>query len=967
MKHLKSWLSVLLTMVLLMGCVGGSAETAAAAPAQTAAQGPRLTLADIEAHGATAYTHDGRVTFVDGACTDAPVRGVDDAAVVVNSMITLLGGGARTQFEPWRSFEDPAGNIYYVFQQIYARTTVPGGAVKVVTDAEGNMLGLIGSVAHDLPDVAEAEGITAEQAEALALQYIRDNYPDQAELVEGRTEKAVLPVHPEIDLSSEIDRPETRFVWVVYTNNPGGRVEAASDLPYLAHYVTMSGEYLYSLPTIIPGDVVATTGSHAAYVFEFMEPVDYTGPVTFSDGTEREITVTLMRDSRTGMYYLGNIERRIVVGDCYEFLYNHGHVVLEASPDNTGWDNTCLLSFYNYCRAWDYYQAIGWTGGDGMGTPMLVLKDFCNSYHEPIDNAAYAGHFYGWQTFLSSDVNDFSQCLDVLAHEFTHCVTGSLMTYNAYLNDYGSINEAMSDIQGNICEMMAGATEDTTWALGENSSAATFRSMSDPHQFRQPEYSWDYHYRPNVKSPTPLNDQGGVHTNSSLLNNVAYRLCEKGGMTLEEAQAFWFAVDCSMVPGTDYAQLSELMPWVLENLGMGRYRTELEAAIDATRLHSNDVPDTFDADRALITLTLPDDEIFQDGHWGLGIISVDAESLEQRVKGIIDDKGEYEGTLERIVEILFPEDEGPRPGDAREDAADFPGKMLPRLIQVFETCFGDLVRSGTGVAGQDGRTIQLVCGPGLTVPVLFRLEFDSDEHIVSTGLAIYTFGSWLDVATAVAPALEAFDPVESAGSGLLDAFTKYLESYDRGDDFNDVFSSMDDVIDMLRQPRKLIDRLFFRIERGTVNRIPATGLETVGTLNSDNFPLLDEFNAQIGLQGTEGPEAASLIDFGDSELYTRADLEAAVARIMEQFVSFEGCELHSLRYAGDVCNSEGNIRWMNALSESGDLTQVAEFLCDFHSPVEGGGAWDADTEYTDWQWWLAREEGGEWQLLTCGY
>lgn len=501
MKYSHFDASVLLTAVLLLICLSGLAETPDAALQQDTALEGQLTFADIEAYGAKAYTHDGRVTYVNGACTDAPVHSMEDAAAVVNAMVDLLGGDEQTQFEPWRSYKDPAGNIYYVFQQMYAETTVPGGAVKVVADADGAMLGLVGSVENELPDIEDAEGITAEQAESLALSHIKDSYPTNAELVEGRTGKAVLPVNPEIDMEAEIDKPENRFVWVVYTNNPSGNVETASDLPYLAHYVTMSGEYLYSLPTIMPGDAAATAGFDSAYVFEFMEPADYTGKVTLSNGTEQEISLTLMRDSRTGMYYLGNIERRIVVGDCYEFLYDHGHVVLEASPDNTGWDNTCLLSLYNYCRAWDYYQTIGWTGGDGKQTPMLILKDFCNSYHQPIDNAAYAGYFYGWQAFLSSSVNDFSQCLDILAHEFTHCVTGSIMTYNAYLNDYGAINEAMSDIHGNICEMMAGATEDTTWALGENSTVTTFRSMSDPHLYQQPEYTWDYYYRANVKAP----------------------------------------------------------------------------------------------------------------------------------------------------------------------------------------------------------------------------------------------------------------------------------------------------------------------------------------------------------------------------------------------------------------------------------------------------------------------------------
>ena len=253
----------------------------------------------------------------------------------------------------------------------------------------------------------------------------------------------------------------------------------------------MDGKYVISQPTICPGDETATSGYDAAYVFAFMEPAEYTGTVKLSDGSEQTISVTLMRDTRTDMYYLGNIERRIAVADFYEFMYNNGRVRLEASPDNTGWDNTCLLSLYNYCRAWDYYNEIGWTGGDGQGTPTLILKDFCNFDHEPIDNAAYAGKYYGWQLFLASSVNDFSQCLDVLAHEFTHCVTHSVMTYNAYKNDYGAINEAMSDIQGNICDHMyqeRGEKYDPEWLLGEDIDQ-TIRSMSDPQEYGQPRYA----------------------------------------------------------------------------------------------------------------------------------------------------------------------------------------------------------------------------------------------------------------------------------------------------------------------------------------------------------------------------------------------------------------------------------------------------------------------------------------------
>ena len=109
------------------------------------------------------------------------------------------------------------------------------------------------------------------------------------------------------------------------------------------------------------------------------------------------------------------------------------------------------------------------------------------------------------------------------------------------------------------------------------------------------------------------------------------------------------------------------------------------------------------------------------------------------------------------------------------------------------------------------------------------------------------------------------------------------------------------------------------------------------------------------------------VDYGTSELYTQQDMDAAIELIRGEFDGWEGCELHSLSYAGDECCSEENIAWMNQLGDDAGFTQCIEFVSDFHSPVEGGGAWEPDNEYTDWQWWLARAEGGDWQLMTWGY
>ena len=280
--------------------------------------------AQASTEGFTTYAHDGRVTLIDGACTDAPIHSFDDAYAVVGDVLDQLGGDEDTHLAAWRELDDAFGNHYYVFQQMYNDTTVLGGAVKVIADAEGRMLGLTSSIEANPPEEAAAGSIAADEAERIVLDNALSTRQQALTVLEGRTERMILPIALELNL--EKDKAGSRYVWVVYTDNPDSSENRAQDLPYLAHYVTLTGEYLYSLPTIMPGDEAGASGFDASYVFEFMEPVNYTGYVDLSSGEEMEISVDVMRDRRTGRYYLGNLERRIVVADCWEFLYGGNRV-----------------------------------------------------------------------------------------------------------------------------------------------------------------------------------------------------------------------------------------------------------------------------------------------------------------------------------------------------------------------------------------------------------------------------------------------------------------------------------------------------------------------------------------------------------------------------------------------------------------------------------------------------------------
>ena len=129
---------------------------------------------------------------------------------------------------------------------------------------------------------------------------------------------------------------------------------------------------------------------------------------------------------------------------------------------------------------------------------------------------------------------------------------------------------------------------------------------------------------------------------------------------------------------------------------------------------------------------------------------------------------------------------------------------------------------------------------------------------------------------------------------------------------------------------------------------------------------------------TIGPAPEVAIDFGSSSLYTQEELNNAILLIRDKFATFAGCELHSIRYAGDDANNEENLEWLNSLRQvrsnippedvGKQYVQVAEFLSDFHSPVEEGPyAWELDMEYKDYQWWLGRLEDGRWEIVSWGY
>ncbi|WP_210518851.1 M4 family metallopeptidase [Hymenobacter terricola] len=202
-----------------------------------------------------------------------------------------------------------------------------------------------------------------------------------------------------------------------------------------------------------------------------------------------------------------------------------------AEFNNAARDNAALDAHFGSTQVYDYWMTVhGRNSWDANGGKLINYVHFSANY----DNANWNGSAmrYGDGASLFRPLT----ALDVCAHETGHGVcqaTAGLV----YLNESGALNEGFSDIWGATIENYVDPTKQT-WIVGEDIclTSGGLRSMSDPQTT-------------SVLSPCPSNyrgrlwgfgtaDNGGVHTNSGVLNHWYYILSVGKTGVNEQQQAY---------------------------------------------------------------------------------------------------------------------------------------------------------------------------------------------------------------------------------------------------------------------------------------------------------------------------------------------------------------------------------------------------------------------------------------------
>lgn len=256
-------------------------------------------------------------------------------------------------------------------------------------------------------------------------------------------------------------------------------------------------------------------------VFEELESVE----TTAIDMEGNEVTITTLYDKEKDTYYLGNLERKIILVEYQEGLFDQGKgKYLERKENN--WNDPKSVSILNaMIQVYDFFaEELGICSVDGSGVPIMA------AVRNPHDFSGYYGiaNDFACFSFTEEHIGD----LAVFAHEYTHGVLESCANSFGYVNVQGTLNEGYAQVIGHIVESYLEDRKTVDWYSTQDNEAIDIEYIKNR--------NYNNFYTPPVEEPRALtNDFGATHLNSYLLLNYAARLEEEQGLSKEEQLKLW--------------------------------------------------------------------------------------------------------------------------------------------------------------------------------------------------------------------------------------------------------------------------------------------------------------------------------------------------------------------------------------------------------------------------------------------
>jgi len=172
---------------------------------------------------------------------------------------------------------------------------------------------------------------------------------------------------------------------------------------------------------------------------------------------------------------------------------------------------------------WNYHN---YAGIDGQGKRTISVVNYGSGGGISQNNAFYnAGLDILSYGIAGGSYRPFCAAQDIVTHEFTHGFTAHTSGL-IYENQPGAINESMSDVFGYFVE--AEYQDGGDWTEGEDIriNGGASRSFSNPPTYGDPDNINHPYFVQFNNNPTFANDNGGVHSNSGIVNKILYLVIE---------------------------------------------------------------------------------------------------------------------------------------------------------------------------------------------------------------------------------------------------------------------------------------------------------------------------------------------------------------------------------------------------------------------------------------------------------
>ena len=451
------------------------------------------------------------VKFEDGS-TDRKISGT--GVEVLKQVLPLKESDT---YEVYRQGTDSKGFQHQKFQQYYN-----GIKVEFATYNVHYMNGKPIIANGDFVPVNEGTSTTPGITEDLALQKALTHIGAKSYKWQIAEEEAFIKAESGDNNATFYPKAELVFVEDYY-NGTGVKLAYKFDIyaqePISRGHVyvdAQDGRVLFVNPLIHHADALGTAATR------------YSGTRQITTNNTGTNYTTSESGNRSVQTY--NMKKTTNYGSATLFADNDNNWT-DAEYNNTAKDNAGLDAHWGAEVVWDYWDQVhNRNSYNGNGA---IIKSYVH-YGSNYENAFWDGSRMTYGDGATSFWPLTS--LDVCAHEIGHgvCTNTANLTYQG---ESGALNEALSDIWGACAEHFA-APEKEKWQIGEEidkrSGHNGLRSMSNPNSEDQP----DTYKGAKWVSTGSWVDNGGVHTNSGVMNFWFYLLSEGGSGTNDKGFAY---------------------------------------------------------------------------------------------------------------------------------------------------------------------------------------------------------------------------------------------------------------------------------------------------------------------------------------------------------------------------------------------------------------------------------------------